>query len=198
MAGCAIAVVTDNLTYLESYQAFERRPGFDATNTLIPRGLRRFHLQTDTSAKPVNDQINMFITANLPTNFAYILRRINLELSVDTASDWRPQVVLRLFNHIPGQPLGTAEIVQVNSSVFVPAGTAVLALREDTNLAIDAFTGPFWSVHGGSVTFRVQMANIAAAAGAAGFVTTHCEFLEYDLTQAQRYFINTPIPVLTR
>lgn len=193
----ATAVVTDNLSYESSYQAFERPPDYETLFSLIPRGLRRFFLATDVSAKPVNDEINLFITATLPGNFAYILSRFNFELTVDTASDWDAQMELRMFNHIPGQPIGTSEHVTVNAKLLAATGDPsrnAAAVRE----AISQFTGPVWAVHGGSITFRVLASNVKAAAGAAGFVITHCEFLEYDLTQAQRYYINTPYPVMQR
>jgi len=171
-----------------------------AVNSPVPRGLRRFFFNNDVSAKPVNDQIDLFLTATLPVNFAYIINRFTLELSVDTVSDWDPLVVLRMFNHIPGQPLGVAEHVAVRANLFTPAGatpTRVVTAESQTS-GLWGFTAPMWSVHGGSITFRVAMTNVAAAVGAAGFLTCHTEFLEYDLTQAQRYWINTPVPVLSR
>ena len=141
----------------------------------------------------------MFITATLPENFAYIMRSFNYELTVDTVTDWNKHIALRLFNHIPGQPVGTSETIHVQTSDTDNAGTnPAAAVHERGGSPLAAFAGPIWAVHGGAITFRVHASNIAAAVQAAGFVITHCEFLEYDLNQAQRYFINTPIPTIAR
>jgi len=194
-----VAVVTDNLAYGSSYQAFERPPDSTTLFSLVPRGVRRFFFAAALTAKPVNDTYIFFLTATLPENFAYIMRSINLLLSVDTASDWTSQTELRMSNHIPGQALGTTE------TMYAIAGTQPLGSGGDTTKSFQSFTtelshftSPMWSVHGGSITFRVSMSNTAAAVGAAGFLISHCEFYEYDLTQAQRYYINTPVPVLGR
>ncbi len=199
MEDCSIAVVTDALAYSTSYQAFERPPDTTTLYSLVPRGIRRFFLQTDSAAKPVNDTIDQLITATLPENFAYLMRSFNYQHTVDTASDWNTVLSLRMFNHIPGQEVGTSEVMHVQTSRMTSANAdpanAVHA-RGANPLAM--FAGPVWAVHGGSITFRVHANNNAAAVGAAGFVITHCEFLEYDLTQAQRYYINTPMPTLAR
>ncbi len=199
MADCAIALVTDNLTYGTSYQAFERPPDTTMLYSLIPRGVRRFFISTDVSAKPINDTIDVFITATLPLNFAYLMRSFNLQFTGDTASDWNASVTLRLLNHIPEQGgAGVSEQLTAPMTLFTPgSGSPQLAVRDFHD--IRQFAGPFWSIsQTGQVTFRARIANVAAAAGAAAFVISHCEFYEFDLTQAQRYFINTPIPVIAR
>jgi len=143
--------------------------------------------------------MDLFITATLPENFAYLIRSFNWELTGDTVSDWDADIELRLFNHIPGQPVGTTEHVAVTQSLNIPAtGNPFRIAPYNTNIPLSMFAGPIWAVHGGSITFRAACSNVAATAAAAAFIITHVEFLEYDLTQAQRYFINTPIPVLAR
>lgn len=198
MEDCAVAVVTDNLAYESSYQAFETPPESSVLYSYIPRGIRRFFFSNDVQAKPVNDQINVFLTATLPVNFAYIMRSLNLRLSADTASDWENTVPLRMFNHIPGQQVGTAEWIASELSLYVPATANPTLYLNQHRLGISSFASPMWSVHGGGITFRVELTNVAAAAGAVAFLTSHCEFYEFDLTQAQRYFVNTPTPVLPR
>ncbi len=191
-----MALVTDNLTYLASYTPFERPPEAVTLNSFIPRGIRRFFLQTDTAAKPVNDEIIINMTATLPDQFAYVLRAFNVHLEADFANDFNGACLLRLFNHIPGQPLGNNEVIAtiLNRSVL-PAGSAHATA---TVTQLSNFVGPFWSTKEGSVTFRAQLNNTQAQVLAAGFVTTHVEFLEYDLVQAQRYWIETPIPTIQR
>ncbi len=198
MADCPIAIVTDNLSYDSSYQAFERPPDTSTLYSAVPRGIRRFFFADDTSAKPINDTHNIFLTATLPVNFAYSLRSINLKISGDTISDLDNEADLRMFNHIPGQQVGTAEHMMLVMGLLNPAtGDPFKCLRGDS-YNLSTFATPFWSVHGGSVTMRLHLANVAAAAAAAGFLISHAEFYEYDLTQAQRYYINTPLPVLAR
>ncbi len=165
--------------------------------SLIPRGVRRFFISASISAKPVNDEIDVFITATLPINFAYILRSFNLELTGDTIGDWDRACALRMADHIPGQPLGTTEQWHVPMTLFTPASAAP-ALTVAGDLGLNNFTSPAWAAQSGSMTFRAKVANVQAAVGAAAFVVSHCDFLEYDLTQAQRFYINTPVPVLAR
>ncbi len=192
-----MANVTDSLSYNESYQPFEKPPDSSALYSLIPRGIRRFWIAEAISAKPINDDYQLFVTATLPVNFAYILRSLNWQISSDVAAAFLSTVVVRMSNHIPGQPLGTVEIIHSKSSVMNDANNeTTLALQEPVHL--NQFAGPMWSVHGGSMTMRVEQANTADPAGAAGFITSHAEFYEYDLSQAQRYYVNTPVPVLTR
>ncbi len=168
--------------------------------SLIPRGIRRFFFNDDVSAKPVNDTINVFLTATLPLNFAYIMTRFNWQFSTDTIADWQKTVVCRMLSHIPGQPNGVSEHVAVLMQDFFPPGsTNQLVVGAEAAAAVPKpFTGPFWSTHGGGIDFRVQMSNTTAAVGGTGFLISHLEFLEYDLTQAQRYYVNTPLPTIAR
>lgn len=198
MAHCLIAVVTDNLSYIPSYQAFERPPDNQTLYSLIPRGIRRFFLQDDVSLKPATDQIDLFITATLPENFAYIIKSFNFQINSDRAADWDAQIELRLSNHIPGQPLGMLEMLQQDLLLMVPGTGNPFRTTKEGSSTLSCFTGPMWAVHGGSITFRVQACNVNSNAMAASFVTTHVEFLEYELVQAQRYYVNTPIPVIGR
>lgn len=196
MEDCAVAVVTDNLAYSSSYQAFERPPDTITINSLVPRGIRRFFMATDLQAKPVNDDYSMFLTATLPENFAYIMRSFNCQISQDRALDWDQDMILRMLNHIPGQEVGTTEQIGVLFEFFANPTVNFRTVRGPYDLS--AFSSPMWSVHTGAITFRVEAANTNNTVSTAGFVISHCEFLEYDLNQAQRYYINTPIPVLGR
>ncbi len=146
----------------------------------------------------MNDTYDLFLTATLPTGFAYILRSLVCRVAVDTASDWEDRAELLLTRGIPGQ--GTSsQVMHVETTLFTPAtGTARRALlARDSDLS--SFVGPLWStVPGLAAAFRIGMSNVAAAVGAAGIVDCHLEFFEYDLNQAQRYWVNTPSPVIVR
>ncbi len=148
----------------------------------------------------MNDTINVFLTATLPSNFAYIFTRFNWEFTTDTVGDWQKTIILRMLNHIPGQPIGVSENVAcIMVDMFPPGSTNRLTVGSSSAKdAVAPFAGPVWAVHGGSITFRVQMSNSTAAVGGVGFLISHLEFLEYDLTQAQRYYVNTPVPILAR
>ncbi len=193
-----MAVVTDNLAYDSTYQPFETPPQASTLFSLVPRGVRRFFFASDISAKPINDQLDVFLTATLPVNFAYLMRSFNLRFTGDTASDLGNRCEMRLSNHIPGQEVGTVEVVQCPLNLFTPATAAPSRVAVVGAGVVSMFAGPIWAVHGGSITFRAAFTNVAATAALAAFCTTHCEFYEYDLTQAQRYYINTPIPTISR
>jgi hypothetical protein len=145
----------------------------------------------------VNDELDVFMTGTLPTNFAYAWRSFNLHLESNTVGDFEDDIDIRLTNHIPGQELGTTEHVQVTTNLQ-RVGTGSPMRVVNGLPALSSFATPIWSVHGGAITFRVHLTNVEAQAGGAGFVVTHAEFYEYDLVQAQRYWVNTPIPVQTR
>lgn len=197
MEDCAVALVTDNIVLLPSYTPFERPPDNTTLYSLIPRGVRRFFFNAATAAKPINDGYNMSAVATLPANFAYIFTKFNLQLSVDRVSDFDTTFNLKLLNHIPGQSIGVSENVMASGTVIAFGGTDPQYSAQTVDLS--DFTAPFWAVTPNSaVTFILTMRNSAAAAAAAGFLICHVEFLEYDLTQAQRYWLNTPVPVLTR
>ncbi len=194
-----MAIVTDSLTYLETYQAFERPPDNTTLYSLVPRGIRRFFLQTDTTAKPSTDEYDLFITATLPLNFAYSMRSFSLALTSDRAADFDADAVLRLTNHISGQPIGTQEFISVACQLVIPSANfdpQRIARGHATD--ISSFASPFWAVKGSQATFRLAVHDVNSNAAAAGFVNTHVEFYEYDLVQAQRYWVNSPIPTISR
>ncbi len=194
----AVAVVTQSVAYGSTYQAFERPPDYLALNSMIPRGVRRFFIDQALDAKPVNDEIELFMTATLPLNFAYLLRSVTFQISVDTAADWETTCLIRMFNAIPNQPSSTETQAVLMSDVTGSAnGTPSNTIRS-AQLDLSMFTGPFWPTDGNPATFRISAFNTAAAVGAAGTIRSHVDFFEYDLTQAQKYYLNTPIPVMRR
>lgn len=165
------------------------------TGTLVPRGVRRFQFQDDTSAKPINDQQNIFLTASLPEGFAYIIQRFTWHYSIGV-TDWDDQIELRLLNHIPGGEIGSAEFMFLTTAVMAGAGVAAARALVAPFSDLRMFTSPMWAPEVGGFSFRVFATNTGAPATSAGFIISHVEFLEYDLTQAQRFPVNTPIPVL--
>jgi len=190
-----MAFVIDNLVYSSSYTPFERPPEGVTLNSLIPRGIRRFFIDSATSIKPVNDDHSILVTAILPDQFAYILVRYNMVLFANQAGNWESKGNLRLFNHIPGQPLGTFETLSVEFE-FMGGPTPVRTMAVRGELA--NFCGPMWSTHAGSISFRSENNNLNDGVASAGTIVSHVDFLEYDLVQAQRWWINTPTPVLQR
>lgn len=193
-----MATVTDNLTYLSSYLPYERPPDAVSQYSWVPRGVRRFFLAVATTAKPINDDWIAHITATLPDNFAYIPRSLSVSFAVDTCSDVDDRFILRYLNHISGQPLGASESFQLINDLVAPVGTDPSRLTRAVNQELAMVTSPVWSLHTGSPTVRVTLFNNADAAMAAGFVITHMEFYEYDLTQAQRFPVNAGMPTFSR
>lgn len=189
-----MAVVTDNLTFLSSYTPFERPPEAVTLYSLIPRGIRRFFFQDDISAKPVNDKQEVLLSATLPDAFAYSLARYDAVLTQDRAQDWNDANVLRLFNGIPGQPTGNAVEVLCNTQ-FVAVVGSVGNSNISHNVQLENFPAPFWSTIPGAPSFRARWINNNATVAAAGFLQCHADFYEYDLVQAQRYWVHTPQPV---
>jgi len=180
-----------------SYLPFERPPDSYTLYSLIPRGLRRFFFASDVQAKPLNDELVVNLSATLPENFAYIWRSANFQITADFVTGFTDEVWLRLLNHISGEGVGSTENISSNFPIYVSnlAGSSSRMMRAPV---LSQFAGPVWAVHGGAITFRMQASNAAAAAMAAGFLISHCEFYEYDLTQAQRFYVNTPVPTLSR
>ncbi len=165
---------------------------------MIPRGLRRFFFTGTTSAKAINDDYNLFITATLPENFAYLMRSFNSRISFDTVADLDTFIAIRMLNHIPNQGGSAEETMHVLQNLKEDA-TSNSSRVSDQRDSVTAFAGPVWADPGGSaITFRAAYANIEDPAQATGSVTTRCEFYEYDLTQAQRFYINSPFPVISR
>ncbi len=177
-----------------SYTPFERPPEAQTLHSLIPRGLRRFFLQRVSSAKPINDDYQMLLTATLPDSFAYSISKFDFRWEADTASDIQLLAQTRLFNHIPGQPLGSVQTMAHPLLFFATDVNYVTAVDPD----LTQFIAPFWSTHSGAVTWRLEARNFNDPAMAIGFFFCHVEFYEYDLVQAQRYWINTPVPVSIR
>ncbi len=194
----AVAIVTDTIAYGSTYQALERPPDAFSNYSLVPRGIRRFFIDQAVTAKPVNDEYEQFLTATLPQNFAYLLRSVTWQVAIDTVSDWDNDILMRMFNSIPNQP-GSTEAMGGLTTLVVPTANQVptRTLRADS-INLSMFTGPFWPTDGNAASFRITAVNVAAAVGAAGTVRSHVDFYEYDLNQAQRYYLNSPIPVMTR
>ncbi len=119
-------------------------------------------------------------------------------VATDTLTDFEPTIELLVTRAIPGQGV-TSQILHLALNV-ITRGTGLptgAALARDSDLS--SFAGPLWSTQPISAAFRMQMSNVAAPAmAAAGVVDSHVEFYEYDLTQAQRYYVNTPTPVISR
>ncbi len=191
-----MAVIVDNQFYTGSYTPFERPPENTTLYSLIPRGVRRFFLQAAVPAKPLNDELRLLLNLTLPDSFAYVVRTFDAQIRGDTATDYNPEVILAMFNHIPGLAIGSEQYISIPLSPQPSTVGVENATTGPSNL--HDFVSPAWSTHAGTITFRAEFLNVAAAAAAVAFINSYVEFLEYDLVQAQRYWINTPIPVLNR
>jgi len=193
---CAVALITDAKTYGATYTPFERPEDALSLYSLIPRGVRRFFLDESVDAKGAGDTLNVQGTAALPINFAYVLTKFNLRISGDTSNLFEEEVAIQLINHIPAQGVGSEEHaagVMLDTNKSGSDDAIVLGTIDLSN-----FVAPFWSTPGSVANFIMAISNSSGVAMAAGTIQSHVEFLEYDLVQAQRYWINTRIPTMHR
>lgn len=191
-----MASITDSLTYTGSYTPFERPPESFTLSSLIPRGVRRFFLQEATTLKGTTDELRIHMDAVLPDSFAYAIRRFDAQIRATNIEEGELSAQLSLFNHIPGVPLGSEQYISIP---MVGSQRAFGANEEQLTSApadLSDFVSPCWSTQVGSITFRFDWMNKSAFIQGAGFCNSYVEFLEYDLVQAQRYWVNTPVPVM--
>jgi len=165
---------------------------------LIPRGIRRFFSTfTTTSEKPLNDTYDLFLTATLPVGFAYLLRSVLIKFAADTAKDFEQVCEVLLTRGIPGQGT-TSQVLHLEMTRFEPATATQSVATSARDSDLSSFAGPIWSTQPIAAALRLHIANVDTPAMAAGIVDSHVEFYEYDLNQAQRYYLNTPLPVIQR
>lgn len=196
-----MAIVTDTIVPPHSYTPFEGIPDLVRINTAVPRGLVRFFFQDDLSIKPVNDSQLLVVQCNLPENFAYVFASLSMALSLTLASDWEDVIKLRTLNTIPNQPNGNAQVCIFSNTVESPVSSQVpertLNYRFGDPRAY--FPHPMWSsVPGTGPQFSFLWSNTIATVTGAPFLTFHLAFFQFDLSQAQRFPLNFPLPTMTR
>lgn len=192
-----MAIVTQDVTPANSYTPFEGMPENVRLLNGVPRGLVRFEADIALTAKPVNDSMILNITSGLPTNFAYVLCSLSFQIQVDRATDWHTNLRFRMFNGLPAASAGNEQISVFNFEFYAP-GSGVTAQRILDYSKGDIRTwypNPLWPKRAEPMSFTLQAGNVAATVQAAGTMLFHAAFYQYDLTQALRYPLNSPLPV---
>ncbi len=198
-----MAIVDTIPTLTVTRQPFETPPQVRTMWSLIPRGFLHFALDgTTLDAKPINDDQHLRISGTLPQGFAYQFMQIGMTIEQDVAASWDARPVMRLVNWTPNAAHG-AHIVFVleDADEFADASavspiTVMRGLGESGShpLAHQIMFQP----GRGIMSFSLLAVNETDPAGAAGTVDFFASFLEYDLNQAVRYGIQSPVPMTLR
>lgn len=193
-----MAAVAQNVAPDRSYSPFEGMSEAQRLVTAVPRGLVRFDVETTLSAKPVNDSIDLQFTCSLPGGFAYIISSLNFEIEVDTATDWDANCQARVFNG-----LGNGAPTNFQFGVFNMANNPG-SVAEDPRRVLNFQLGTlreWWpnpivrSPGASGASFLINYHNSAAAVQAAGALSFHMAIYQYELNQALRFPLNSPVPV---
>lgn len=192
-----MATVTQNVSGIRTYQPFEGMSELQRMANGVPRGLVRFVTTSALTAKPVNDVINLQITCSLPPAFAYVVSAINFMITVDTATDWNPTARFRAFDGMPNAAPNNTQ-----NAVFSMANYDNASVNDDRRILTFQFGGirewfpnPVYAPPGGFPSLILNYDNAAAAVQAAGTMSFALTCYQYELNQAVRYPLNSPIPV---
>ncbi len=198
----AITDVTFNVTPIRT--PFERPPDEMTLWSNIPRGLVHFPVIGGTlTAKAINDDEHLRISGALPANFAYQFAQIAFTLTQDVAASWNARPTIRCVNWTPNVSATTQHLVYVLEDAFEFAdASAVDAITVLRGLGEEG-SHPFgrqmiFSVGGALPSFSFLAVNETDPAGAAGTVDFFMSFFEFDLTQAVRFGLNTPMQTYGR
>lgn len=198
-----MAIVDTIPTLLITRQPIERPPQSDTMWGAIPRAFVHFRLDGATlDAKPVNDDQHLRISGVLAPGFAYQFMQIGMTLEQDVAASWLNRAIMRLVNWTPSAGHGAHMVFTLEDGFEFADASAVSAVTVLRGLAS---RGAFPIGHqiifnpgGGAISFSLLAVNETDPAGAAGTIDFLASFLEYDLTQATRFGIQSPIPVSIR
>ena len=198
-----MAIVDDIPTLVITRQPFETPPQYRTMWGAIPRGYLHFALDGATlSAKPVNDDQHLRISGVLPPGFAYQFMQLGMTLQQDVSNAWDPRPIMRMVNWTPNATAGVHLIFAFEGADEFADASAVTPVR-----VVSGAASSNWPLLGRQIIFRQDQAAISFSflavnetdpAGAAGTIDFLASFLEYDLSQAVRFGIQTPVPVSIR
>ncbi len=192
-----MALVTQTITPTSTFTPFEGMSEAQRLTNAVPRGLVRFETRVATAVKPVNDDLLLEITGSLPPNFAYVVSTLSYVIQIDTAADFDNFARLRIFNGLPNAVPGNEQIALFNfSKLLSGVGTAERVLTYGEGSLREWFPNPIWRTAGAAgISFTLRITNGNNAVMAAGTQFFNMSFYQYDLTQAVRFPLNSPIPV---
>ncbi len=197
-----MAIVDTIPTLALTRQPFETPPQVRTMWGAIPRGFVHFTLDGATlDAKPINDDQHLRISGVLPAGFAYQLMQIGMTLNQDVAASWSVRPIMRMVNWTPNAVAGVHVVFAWENAFEFADASAVQPVK--VLRAFDTSQQPLgnqiiFSSGVAAISFSFLAVNESDPAGAAGTVDFKASFLEYDLTQATRFGIQTPLPVSVR
>ncbi len=192
-----MALVTVALGLIPTYTPFERPPQPVTLWSAIPRGLQSFTLpQTALTAKPVNDDELITLTATLPPNYGYVFADSALHITQDRAIDWDAFYTINLQNFYRA-PLSQSVAMSITANLpFLDSGFGTVRAGADKS---SAFSYPIIGSPGTSgVLLTLQATNGNNTVAVAGTLTAVVSFWQFDLEQVRKYPINSPTPVNAR
>ncbi len=191
-----MALVTQTVTPSRAYAPFEGLSEAQRLVSSVPRGMVRFAAEIASTAKPINDDYQLNITGSLPGGFAYVLSSLSFQLQADTSSGFENAVRFRLKNCIPGaDPSSEIAIFELDSFILKNVSDEQRILNYRLGSLREWFPQPLFSQPGLPMSFTLDASNGADPAMAAGTMFFHAAFYQYELNQAVRFPLNSPIPV---
>lgn len=191
-----MAVVTQTVTPAVSYSPFEGMPEAQRMVSSVPRGIIRYASVDAVDAKPVNDDIRINVVGLLPAGFAYVLSSFSWKIIVDRAADFDDSVIFNLTNGIPN---GIPPVTQDAACAFRLQDTFFNVRRVvDQSLGSlrEMFPQPLVKTVGATtMSFTITASNGNNTVQAAGTQSFHMAFYQYELNQAVRFPLNSPVPV---
>ncbi len=197
-----MAVVTVTITPTRSYSPFEGLSEAQRLVTSVPRGLVRFFSDAAIDAKPVNDQMIVSVTGSLPAGFAYILSSLSWQVIVPRSADWTDLAMFRIFNGLQAAAVPNEQVSLFNLTDLVPQTT----LRPNSKI-LEFTRGSIreWypqplvqSKDAAGMSFTLQGYNPTATVDVAGTQFFNAAFYQYELNQAVRFPLNSPLPTAIR
>ena len=198
-----MAIVDTIPTLAISRQPFEKPPQEATIWSNIPRGYLHFALDGAVlDAKPVNDDQHLRISGVLPQGFAYQFVQIGMTIEQDVAASWQSRPVMRIVNWTPDTVAGVHLVFVLEDSFEFADASAVSPITVLRGLGEEG-SHPLakqimFQPGRGIMSFSFLAVNETDPAGAAGTVDFQISFLEYDLNQAVRFGLQSPMPTLSR
>jgi len=194
-----VALVTSTLVLTRNYSPFEGMDEATRMRTSIPRGLLRFVSTTAVAAKPVNDDLLVVGTGSLPPGFAYVISSMSWQIIVDRAADFHSTAFFRIFNGLPNGEVPNEQVSMFDFTDQSPT-TAIKPnsriLEYSRGCLREWYPQPLVQTKGAAgMSFTVQAFNANNTVQAAGTQFFNCAFYQYELNQAVRFPLNSPIPM---
>lgn len=189
-----MALVIDTIAMRPTYLPYERMPDPAALWTAVPRGLRGFFTESALSAKPVNDDQIVNLTGTLSPNYAYVFAEIGVLMTQNRAADWESVYTLNLGSWYQGL---TSVAMDWN---FDWPLVGFDQQRRGNGLSKNPMpSAPMWAPSDSSgILINISGSNGNNTVATAGVINGYINFWEFDLEQARKFPINSPIPVHAR